>query len=442
MAHILIIDDEEQIRSSLKSALERRSHQVVTADSITEGKRFLSASFDIIFLDIKLPDGNGINFLQEIMKEYPEQMVVMISGNADISTAIEAIKIGAYDFIEKPLSLDRILITVDNASKKEKLTAENVRLFAIIYGDFIGESQAVKKLKEDIKKSASRTTRFLISGENGTGKELAAHMIHKYSSFSSGPFVAVNCAALPSELVESELFGHTAGAFTGASKARKGKFLEADSGSIFLDEISEMPLEAQAKILRVVESKTVSQVGSDKTTKVELNIIAASNKDLKQLVAGGNFREDLLYRLNVVNFVIPPLRERKDDIPLLVEHFFRIFASETKTKPKEITADALLFLEAFDFPGNIRELKNLIERINIYCDENIITREIFEEYLPFIPKKEYLKLKDAVNQFEKKQIESSLARNKGNITKASSELGVERSLLYKKMKKLGIDNNE
>lgn len=440
MARILIIDDEEQIRSSLKSALERREHQTVTAENLKQGEKFLSAGFDIIFLDVMLPDGNGLTLLQKILKENPNQTVVMISGHADIATAIEAIKIGAYDFIEKPLSLDRIMITIENASQKNNLYSEKERLSSIVYGDFIGESQAIKKLKSDIIKSAPRTTRFLISGKNGTGKELVAHMIHKHSSFSEGPFVAVNCAALPSELVESELFGHTTGAFTGAGKARKGKFLEADKGSIFLDEISEMPSDAQAKILRVIETKTVSQVGSDKEQTVTCNIIAASNKDLVKLTAENTFREDLLYRLNVVQFVIPPLRERKEDIALLVRYFLSYFAREIKTKEKKITADALLFLEAFNYPGNIRELKNLVERINIYCESETITRADIEELLPFVPQKQIFNLRDAVSNFEKNQIIAAVNRHEGNISKAAKELGLERSHLYKKMRKLEIES--
>ncbi len=439
MARVLIIDDEEQIRSSLKSALERRSHECVTVENITQGKKFANAGFDLIFLDVMLPDGNGINLLTELLQENPNQMIVMISGHADITTAINSIKIGAYDFIEKPLSLDRVLITIENALQKENLITENKRLKTIVYGSFIGESQNIQKLKQDIAKAAPRTTRFLIAGENGTGKELVAHMIHSHSQYADGTFVAVNCAALPSELVESELFGHTVGAFTGASKARKGKFLEADKGTIFLDEISEMPLEAQAKILRVIETKTIISVGSDKEQMITCNIMAASNKDLLKLVAENKFREDLLYRLNVVKFEIPPLRERKSDIILLANYFLQYFAHETKSAVKKLSAEAKLYLEAFDYPGNIRELKNLIERINIYCDNENISRDDIAEILPYVPKVQTTNLKDAVLTFERQQIEASISRHDGNISKAAKELGLERSHLYKKMKKLGIE---
>lgn len=435
MAKILVIDDEDNIRSSLKSALERREHSVVTAADLKEARSFLSVSYDLIFLDIMLPDGNDLEFLKEILKLNPEQMVVMISGHADINMAIEAIRTGAYDFIEKPLSLDKILITIDNAVKTDQLHLEVEKLSSQIYGEMIGESSIMHKLKEDIKKSAPRTSRFLILGENGTGKELVANMIHRFSNNAKGPFVAVNCAALPSELVESELFGHTAGAFTGANKARRGKFAEANGGSIFLDEISEMPLEAQAKILRTVETKMISPVGSDKTDKINLNIIAASNRKLNQMVAEGKFRQDLLYRLNVVTFELPPLRERKEDIPLLCEFFLKQFAYETKTKVKKIAVEAQSYLKAFHFPGNIRELRNLMERLNIYCESDIIQRSDLEELLPYIPKNEAQNLKEAVSAFEQKQIDAAIKRNGGNVAKAARELGLERSLLYKKMKK-------
>jgi two-component system nitrogen regulation response regulator NtrX len=438
MARILIIDDEESIRQSLKIAFERRNHQTITAATIKEAGRLLKHNYEIIFLDILLPDGNGLDLLKKILSDDPSQVVIMISGHADIDMAIDAIKTGAYDFIEKPLSLEKILVTIDNATKSNRLVSENIRLNSLVYGEFIGESQLINKLKNDIIKSASRTNRFLILGENGTGKELVANMIHKNSRFADGPFIAVNCAALPSELVESELVGHTSGAFTGAVKSRKGKFIEADNGSIFLDEISEMPLDAQAKILRVVETKLINPIGSEKSASIDCNIIAASNKDINQLVSESKFREDLLYRLNVVQFIVPPLRERLDDIPLLCRYFLDYFASESKIKTKKISKEAIEYLSAFDFPGNIRELRNLMERINIYCNSQTINRSDIEEMLPFVPKKNLAKLKDKVANFEKLQIKSAIERNGGNISKAARELGLERSHLYKKIKKLNI----
>ena len=435
MARVLIVDDEEQIRASLKSALERREHEVVSAESLAEGRQFSRAGFDIIFLDIMLPDGNGLDLLKEILTADARQLVVMISGHADIPTAVEAIRLGAYDFIEKPISLDRILITIDNATKTNNLQSEKERLTEALYGEFIGESPSIQKLKQDIARSAGKTTRFHIFGENGTGKELVANMIHRSSRFSTGPFVAVNCAALPAELVESELFGHVAGAFTGAAKARKGKFVEADRGSIFLDEISEMTPEAQAKILRVVEHKAVTPVGSDKTTGVDCNIIAASNLDLTAMVANGKFRQDLLYRLNVVQFNLSPLRERREDIPLLIDHYSKKFALETKTSVKHLSPEALTYLKSLKYPGNVRELKNLVERLNIYCEDTTVRLTDVKMLMPSYGTSSAQTLKEAVAAFEQAYIETTIARNEGNMAQAARELGLERSHLYKKTRK-------
>lgn len=435
MAKILIVDDEASIRNSLKAALERRGHDTVTAKDFAEGREFSRANFDVIFLDVMLPDGNGVDLLKDILIKNPRQIVIMISGQADIDTAVEAIRAGAYDFIEKPLSLDRVLITIDNATRTNQLVNEKTRLSSLLYGEMVGESPAIRKLKDNIARTASKTTRFLILGESGTGKELAAHMIHSHSRNADGPFIAVNCAALPSELIESELFGHTAGAFTGASKPRTGKFVEADQGSIFLDEISEMSMDAQAKILRVIETRQISPVGSDKTQSVDCQIIAASNKDLNKLVADGKFREDLLYRLNVVEFRIPPLRDHEEDIGPLTEYFLARFANDIGTPPKSLSKDALEFLGTCRFQGNIRELKNLMERINIYCERTTVTIEDIKSVMPRLSTGSVTTLKEAVANFERDYIESAIARNGGNITEAARQLGIERSHLYKKLKK-------
>ncbi len=439
MANILIVDDEASIRETLGPALQRRGHEVVTAASFREGEQFAQAGFDVILLDIMLPDGNGVELLRTILGRDREQSVVMISGHADVETAVEAIRLGAYDFIEKPISLDRVLITIDNATRAASLKGEKDRLASLVYGDFIGEAEAIRQLMTDIKKSAPMATRFLVLGENGTGKELIAHMIHRCSRFAEGPFVAVNCAALPSELIESQLFGHTAGAFTGAGKATKGFFVEADKGSIFLDEISEMPAAAQAKILRVIETRTVTPVGATKAITVEGSIIAASNRDLEKMVAEGHFRQDLLYRLNVVEFKLPPLRERMDDLSLLLEHFLDRFAAETKTSARRLTESALSYLRRFDFPGNARELKNLAERINIYCETQRVSLDDLRNLLPPPPSDQPLTLKDAVSDCERSHIASAIRRHDGNFSRAARELGLERSHLYKKVKKLGLD---
>ncbi len=435
MAKILIVDDEEKIRSSLKSALERRSHEVVTADSFAQGRKFLGGGFDIIFLDVMLGDGSGLDLLTAARQKDPRQTVVMISGHADIDMAVDAIRAGAYDFIEKPLSLDRLTVTIDNAVRTLRLQDETERLSSLAYGEFVGESKAVKNLKKDIARSAPKANRFLILGENGTGKELVANMIHRAGSHRDGPFVPVNCAALPSELVESELFGHVKGAFTGASANRQGKFVQADRGSIFLDEISEMPLEAQAKILRVLETREVTPVGSNKTVTVDCTVIAASNRDLQTMIDEKTFREDLLYRLNVVQFNLPPLRDRLSDIPLLAFHFLNKFATESGSPPKKLNEPALSLLQHYKFPGNIRELKNLMERVNIYVDRDTVTSADIKRLMPGRERRDDRTLREAVDDFERDYIEEAIARNDGNISQAAQELGVERSLIYKKLKK-------
>lgn len=436
MARILIVDDEENIRGSLKSALDKRGHNCATAASFAQGSEYVTAEFDIILLDVMLGDGSGLDLLRQILHKRPDRCVVMISGHADIDMAVEAIREGAYDFIEKPLSLDRILITIDNASKAARLRSEKNRLAGIVYGEMIGDSKPIQQLREDIRRSAPRTSRFLILGENGTGKELAAHLIHRYSRYSDGPFVAVNCAALPSELVESELFGHIKGSFTGATKDRSGKFAEADRGSIFLDEISEMPPEAQAKILRVIETRQVSPVGSDKLVEVDCNIIAASNRDLEKFIAEGRFRQDLYYRLNVVTFSLPPLRERPADIPILANHFLKRFADEAGVERKTLDDDALALLESHPFKGNVRELKNLMERVNIYCDDDTVDADTLSDFLPTGATASNTSLRTAVANFERTYIEDVIDRCQGNMAEAARRLGLERSHLYKKLKKL------
>ena len=441
MARILIIDDELNIRTSLRNALDKRGHDCVTAKSFAEGQQYAQAEFDIVLLDVLLGDGSGLDLLREITLRRPQACVVMISGHADIDTAVKAIQLGAYDFIEKPLSLDRILVTIDNATRAGRLRDEKNRLAGLVYGEMIGESDIVRRLRDDIIRSAPRANRFLLLGENGTGKELAAHLIHRHSRFADGPFIAVNCAALPSELVESELFGHVKGAFTGATKDRAGKFVEADGGSIFLDEISEMPLEAQAKILRVIETRQVTPVGSDKTVTVDGAIIAASNRNLEQLVAENKFRQDLYYRLNVVTYSIPALRERPDDIPLLAEHFLRRFALEAGREAKALSGDAAVLLERQEFRGNVRELKNLMERVNIYHEGATVTAD---DLRPFLPQSSALRgaapssLKEAMENFEREYIKGVVDRHAGNMAEAARTLGLERSHLYKKMKKLGM----
>ena len=442
MARILIIDDDAGIRRSLKSALERRGHEVVTAEDCDTARRFYPAGFDLILLDMVLPDGDGLGLLTEILARNREQAVVMISAHGDIDTAVRAIKQGAWDFIEKPLSLDRVLVTVENATRSGRLRHERTRLTERLYGELVGRSEAIQTLREQILRSAPRTERFLLTGENGTGKELAAHMIHRHSRYADGPFVAVNCAALPAELVEAELFGHTAGAFTGARKSRPGRFREAEGGTIFLDEISEMPVAAQAKLLRVLETHEVTPVGADRPVTFTGNVIAATNRDLAELIADGRFREDLYYRLNVVQMVIPPLRKRPEDIPVLAEHFLGRLAHETGEPPKRLTEDAVAFLQTLPFRGNVRELRNLVERVTIYCETREVTAHDLRTLMPELtrtgPEQRTLPLREAVERFERDYIQAALAAHDRNVAETARRLGLERSHLYKKLKKYGL----
>lgn len=435
MAKILIVDDEDNIRASLKSALENRGHECVTAENFIRAQEFARLDYDLILLDVMLGDGSGLDLLEEILTRNPQQCVVMISGHADVDMAVNAIRTGAYDFIEKPISLDRILITIENASRASRLRGEKNRLADILYGELIGQSESIQSLRADIVKSAPRAKRFLVLGENGTGKELAAHMIHRHSRFADGPFIAVNCAALPSELIESELFGHTKGAFTGATRNRSGKFIEASGGTIFLDEISEMPPKAQAKILRAIETRQITPVGSDKPVEVDGNIVAASNRDLEHRISEGKFRQDLYYRLNVVTFHLSPLRERTEDIVLLSDYFLKKFAGESGDEPKRLTHPALRLLKQNSFSGNIRELKNLMERLNIYCDTQTISDNDIERFLPRRQLAPRTSLREAVVEFEQQYIRDAIGRHGGNKAAAARELGLERSHLYKKTRK-------
>ncbi len=434
MAKILVIDDEQNIRSSLKGALDRRGHDTVTADSYAEGARFASGDFDIIFIDVMLGDGNGLDLLKMVLQKYPRQVIVMISGQADIDMAVDAIRSGAYDFIEKPLSLDRVLVTVENAAATRRLRDETERLSSLVYGEFIGESAPVRQLREKIATVAGRASRFLILGENGTGKELVANMLHR-ASHRDGAFVAVNCAAIPMDLFESELFGHVKGAFTGATADRKGRFVEADRGSLFLDEITETPPEAQAKLLRALETKHITPVGADREISIDCNLIAASNRDIEKMIAEGAFREDLYYRLNVIQIDLPPLRERPDDIPVLASHFLTRFAGEAGSTIKTLDPGAVELLRKYRFPGNVRELKNLMERVNIYCERDTIRAADLRGLMPPVRESKTRRLKDAVQDFEREYIERAIARNDGNMTETARQLGIERSHLYKKIAK-------
>ncbi len=379
MAKILVIDDERAIRNSLKDILEYEKHEVTLAE---DGKQALTLleenEFDVALCDIKMPDIDGIEVLEKAGKKGIDVRFVMISGHGTVDTAVEAIKKGAFDFIEKPLDLNRLLITVKNALEIGKLATETKVLKKKVSKKYemVGESKAIQHIKEMVDKVADTDARVLITGENGTGKELVAHRLHEKSSRSKGPFVEVNCAAIPSELIESELFGHEKGSFTSAHKQRTGKFEQANGGTIFLDEIGDMSLSAQAKVLRALQENKISRVGSDKQIKVDVRVIAATNKNLKEEIEAKRFREDLYHRISVILIHVPSLNERKEDIPILAEHFINQISKEHGTAPKKIDKAAIKELQKINWTGNIREFRNVIERLMILCDKKISADDV------------------------------------------------------------------
>lgn len=368
MAHILVIDDERSIRNTMKDILEFEKHAVTLAEDASQALEAIGReTFDLIFSDIKMPGMDGMELLGVLMEKGVEAPVVMISGHGNIETAVEAIKKGAFDFIEKPIDLNRLLVTVRNALDKSELVVETKTLKRKIASKYqmIGHSPAIEKVRQMIERVAPTDARVLITGANGTGKEVVAHLLHEQSHRANAPLVEVNCAAIPSELIESELFGHEKGAFTSAVKQRIGKFEQADGGTIFLDEIGDMSLAAQTKVLRVLQENELSRVGSDKTIRVNVRVFAATNKDLKQEIEKGNFREDLYHRLNVIPIHVPSLDERKEDIPLLVSHFSALISAEQGIPTKRFAAEAVEALQQRSWTGNIRELRNVVERLII-----------------------------------------------------------------------------
>ena len=371
---ILVIDDERSIRNTLKEILEYENYKV---ESVESGRQALALidknDFDLVFCDIKMPEMDGIEVLKEIENLKPEIPVIMISGHGNIETAVESIKFGAYDFIQKPLDLNRILVTIKNATDKTALVAETKVLKKKVSKKYemIGESEQITKVKEMIEKVAPTDARVLITGSNGTGKEVVARWIYEKSNRAKAPFIEVNCAAIPSELIESELFGHEKGVFTSAHKQRKGKFEQANGGTIFLDEIGDMSLSAQAKVLRALQENKISRVGSDKDIKVDVRVIATTNKNLRQEIKDKKFREDLYHRLSVIIISVPELNERRNDIPLLVNHFISQICKDQGVKEKTIDKKAIAKLKEYNWTGNIRELRNVIERLVILSSETI-----------------------------------------------------------------------
>ncbi len=387
MAHILVVDDERSIRNTLKDILEYEKHNVDLAeDGMVAYEMIQKSDYDIVLCDIKMPKLDGIELLEKIISEGYDTQVIMISGHGNIETAVESIKKGAFDYIEKPIDLNRLLITVKNALDKTRLITNTKVLKKKVQKGYeiIGQSEAIRKVLEMADKVAPTEARVLIMGPNGSGKELIARRIHENSKRAAAPFIEVNCAAIPSELIESELFGHEKGSFTSAIKDRKGKFELADGGTLFLDEIGDMSLDAQAKVLRALQENKIVRVGSEKEIKVNVRVIAATNKNMQEEIKANRFREDLFHRLSVVIINVPSLNERKEDIPLLAQHFNELICSEYGKPLKKIHPDAIVELQKIDWTGNIRELRNVMERLIIFCDHEITAHDVKTYAQPII----------------------------------------------------------
>lgn len=442
---ILIVDDEINIRNTISDILKDEGYDIVTAESGEEAeKKFFYEDVDVIILDVMLPGKSGIEVLKSIHSEFPIIPIIIISGHGDIRMAVEAMKIGAFDFIEKPLSVERILTTVKNALKIKELQIENLNLKTKVSEiKFIGKSKVVNEILSSVDKIASSDASVLITGENGTGKELIARIIHNKSKRKNYPFVGINCAAIPDTLIESELFGYEKGAFTGANKQKKGKIELAHRGTLFLDEVGDLSLPAQAKLLRVIQERQFERVGGNTLLEVDVRIISATNKNLHSEIKKGLFREDLFYRLNVIPIHIPPLRERKEDIEELVRFFVEEY--NFRNNKSHIFSDgAIKFLKHMNWPGNVRELKNFVERVLILANKNEITEEDIKLYSSGKIEKnenkyENLTLKDARNIFEKELIEERLKKFDYNISKTAESLDIDRSYLHKKLKEFGLD---
>ena len=446
MPSVLIVDDEAAIRESLLGVLEDEGYKAATAAS---GEACLETlrnrSFDVVLLDIWLPGIDGLDALGKIRQIDNAPEVIIISGHGTIETAVRATKLGAFDFLEKPLSLEKTLIVVNNAVEAKKLRQENRDLKKQLAprSVIVGDSIPMKALRQQIQLMAPTNGRVLIFGESGTGKELVARAIHAQSPRKEEMFVEVNCAAIPEDLIESELFGHRRGSFPAATTDKDGKFLKAHGGTLFLDEVGDMSLKTQSKVLRTLEQQSFTPVGSDETVTVDARVIASTNKDLEEEISAGNFREDLFYRLNVIPFSVPPLRERQEDVPLLARHFLKELSSQYGRKPREITDDAIDVLMRYSWPGNVRELRNVIERIVIM---NPTTGRFERKHLPPLVYRdgsrrtggEFLTLHQARAAYERDYILKKLDDNHGNISRTAEVLGLERSHLYRKMKTLGI----
>ncbi|MEE8348789.1 MAG: sigma-54 dependent transcriptional regulator [Acidobacteriota bacterium] len=444
-ARVLVVDDEANLRASLQQILGDEgylTHGVASGEACLE--HLEKNKYDTVFLDIWLPGLDGMEILKEIMRRKPGQYVIMISGHGTIETAVRATKLGAFDFIEKPLSLEKVVLVLEHALKQKRLEKENQNLKSFIHREttMIGSSVPMKALRQQVEYAAPTEGRILIYGENGTGKELVARLIHLNSPRKDQPFIEVNCAAIPEDLIESELFGSAKGAYTGSTETRKGKFGLADQGTLFLDEVADMSLKTQAKVLRVLEEQRFYPVGSHEAIEVDVRVIAATNKDLEREMDEERFRQDLFFRLNVIPFEVPPLRERKEDVPELVDHFMEDFCHRYGKRKKQIHPEALKKLQGSDWPGNVRELKNTVERLVIMVQTDRVTLfDLPSSILKSTSREQSLralKWQEAREEFERQFILEKLVENQGNVSRTATAIGMERTHLHRKIKSYQI----
>ena len=445
MAHsILIVDDEPGIRHTLRGVLEDEGFSAVAVGSGEDAlQAFDERVFSCVLLDVWLPGIDGIETLARLKTQFPDVCVIMISGHGKIETAVRATKLGAFDFIEKPLSLEKTVLTVKHALDHQELEMANAELRDKLERNnwMVGDSVPMRALRQQIAYAGPTSGRVLIYGESGTGKELVARALHAGSSRAPRPFIEVNCAAIPEDLIESEMFGHVKGAFTGATAAKRGKFERADGGTIFLDEIGDMSLKTQAKVLRVLEEQRFESVGSENSVSVDVRVISATNKKLEAEIEHGSFRADLFYRLNVIPFELPPLRERLEDVPLLVDHFNREFSAANKRRPKEFTPEAIERMQNYQWPGNVRELRNTVERVIIMQARMLVEADdlpILAGEAPVAASYSFDSYREAADAYEREYILRKLAESENNISRTAEIMGIDRSHLYRRMKSLGI----
>lgn len=447
-AHLLIVDDEANTLASLSRAFRLAGHEATVSDNAGKALELAkSQHFDLIFSDVVMPGKDGLSLLEDLKDQGVSTPVVMMSGQAHIEMAVRATRLGALDFLEKPISTDKLLLTVENALRLQRLEAENRQLHQRLgKHEIVWGGDAMRKVMAQIDRVAASETRICILGETGTGKELVARTLHERSNRSAGPFITLNCAAVPAELIESELFGHEKGSFTGAATRHIGKFEQAEQGTLFLDEIGDMPLNMQAKLLRVLEEGEIERIGGEKPMKVDVRVIVATHRDLGDQVRAGNFREDLFHRVYVFPLQLPALRERRDDIAMLVDHFARQVRAQNNWKPILFTTEAINMLQTREWPGNVRELRNAVERLMLVATEGTVDAETVELAFPnsagrtsSLNLNSSGSLADRVQRFEREVILSELKRNHSHVTNTAKELGLERSHLYKKCEQLGID---